>query len=263
MGQHPAHPRAAPFLTYCVFLGLIGYLVQPHAPSLWPLVYVLQNAAVLWLLWRYRLLMPELTLRFHWLALLVGAAVAAMWVAVGLWMVHAFPEQFAADEAQALARQSLPLRHLSLALELLGISIVVPLLEEPFVRSFVLRALNRFRPTAVAVVQIAQELPLVGNWLRRTTLGREAEGREHILTDQFDATPLGALTVFGVTVSTLIFTLYHGPRDWPAAIVCGVAYCLLLAATRKRGLGPLIWAHGITNALLFGYSAWTSDWQFL
>ena len=263
MGQHPAHPRAAPFLTYCVFLGLIGYLVRPHAPALWPLAYVLQNAAVLWLLWRYRRLMPELTLRFHWMALPVGAAVAAMWVAVGLWMVQTFPGQFAADDAQSLARANLPLRHLSLALELVGISVVVPMLEEPFVRSFVLRALHRFRPMAAAAVQIAQELPLVGNWLRRTSLGRQTEGQDHILADQFDATPLGKLSVFGVAASTLIFMLYHVPRDWPAAIVCGIAYCLLLAATRKKGLGPLVWAHGITNALLFAYCAWEGDWQFL
>ncbi len=67
MRQHPANPRMMPFLVYCIFLGLVMYFVKPHAPALWPLAYALQNLAVLWLLWRYRSLIPELNLRFHWL----------------------------------------------------------------------------------------------------------------------------------------------------------------------------------------------------
>ena len=46
-------------------------------------------------------------------------------------------------------------------------------------------------------------------------------------------------------------------------VVCGVAYCLLLMVTRKKGLGPVIWAHGITNALLWVYTIQTDVWRFL
>ena len=264
MRLHPGHPRTVPFLVYCLFLGLAMYLVQPEAPALWPLICLAQSAAVLWLLWRYRRLMPELTLSFHWLAAVVGVAVAAMWVAVGLWMVRTFPNQYAADNVDDPFKAMGPtLWYISRGLQVVAISVVVPLLEEPFVRSFVLRAVHRFRPTLLALTQVARDLPVIGDRIGRTTLGQEADRQGHILAEQFEINPVGRLSVFGVVVSTLVFTLYHGQRDWPAAVVCGVAYCLLLAATRKRGLGPLIWAHGITNAVLFGYCAATGDWQFL
>ena len=264
VAEHPGHPRALPFLVYLVFLCVQTYLVLPYAPALWPLVCGLQSAAVLGLLWRYRRLMPELTLRCHWLAVPVAVAVAAMWVAVGLWMVRAFPQPpDAAASEHYFALMSPALRYASLALELLGIAIVVPLLEEPFVRSFVLRALHRFRPTLLAGAQIVRDLPVLGPLLMRTSLGREADQAGRVLVVQFEATPVGQLSIFGVVVSTLVFVSYHVPRDWPAAVVCGVAYCLLLAATRRHGLGPIIWAHGITNAALFAYSAQSGDWQFL
>ena len=178
-------------------------------------------------------------------------------------MVRTFPQQYAAEGTHHFTAMSPPWRYVSLTLELIGIAVVVPLLEEPFVRSFVLRALHRARPTALAAVQIAQDLPFVGSWLKRTSLGREADRAGRVLAEQFDATGLGKLSIFGVTVSTAVFVLYHVQRDWPAAIVCALAYCFLLAATRHKGLGPVIWAHGITNAVLFAYCLWTDDWQFL
>ena len=96
-----------------------------------------------------------------------------------------------------------------------------------------------------------------------SSIAHRAGRHAHPLGDMFHRTPLGALSLFGVIVSTGVFMSYHVARDWPAAALCGVAYCLLLAATRQRGLGPVIWAHGITNALLWGYSVKTGDWQFL
>jgi hypothetical protein len=42
-----------------------------------------------------------------------------------------------------------------------------------------------------------------------------------------------------------------------------VIYCLVLAATRARGLGPVVWTHGITNAALWAYTLYTDDWRFL
>lgn len=261
MAEHPWHPRIAPFLVYVLFLALIGW-IRPHAPNSYPLLYVVQCAGVLWMLWRYRALMPELTLRFHWLALVVGAGVAGAWIGVGLWMVGRFP-RFAAEEPHYFELMHPAVRQTSLALRLLGMSIVVPLLEEPFVRSLVLRSMHRCKPTVIAGVQLLSDLPLIGEVVGRTVWSRRADRHRRVLGNEFERTPLGDLSLFGVMMSTIIFMLYHGLRDWPAALLCGVAYCLLLRATRHRGLGPVIWAHGITNALLFLYSATTSDWQFL
>jgi membrane protease YdiL (CAAX protease family) len=262
MAEHPWHPRAAPFLVYILFLAAIDF-VLPHAPAVYPLLYAAQCGLVLWLIWRYRKLMPELTLSFDWLALVTGVAVFVAWVVIGKAMVAMFPEHFAATEPHAIEQMDPVLRHTSMGLQLIGMSVIVPLLEEPFVRSMVLRSMHRLRPTAIAAVQLLADLPLIGDWFMHTDLAQRADKHPRVMGDMFDRTPLGKLSVFGVFMSTLIFTSYHLPRDWPAAVVCGIAYCLLLAATSRKGLGPVIWAHGITNALLWAYTLRTGDWQFL
>jgi len=33
--------------------------------------------------------------------------------------------------------------------------------------------------------------------------------------------------------------------------------------SHRLGLGPVIWSHAITNALLWGYTIWSGDWQFI
>jgi hypothetical protein len=74
-----------------------------------------------------------------------------------------------------------------------------------------------------------------------------------------------------VAASTAVFMLVHGLRDWPAVIVCGITYCLLVGYTnnsrRRLGLGPVIWAHGITNGALWAYTVYMhlnqgGDWRF-
>lgn len=262
MSEHPWHPRIAPFFVYAIFLLLID-LVRPHGPLLYPVLYVVQCSVVLWLLWRFRRLMPELTLTFHWLALPVGAGVAALWLVLGQWMVQTYPHRFAATDPHYFEAMESGARCASLALRLLGMTIVVPLLEEPFVRSLVLRSFHRCKPAAISTLQFIGDLPVIGDWFTHTSLAKRADRHARPLGDMFDNTPVGKLSVFGVLVSTLVFTSYHTMRDWPAAAVCGVAYCLLLAATRKRGLGPVVWAHGTTNALLWIYCVKTGDWQFL
>ncbi len=262
MAEHPWHPRVAPFLVYGLFLALIDFAL-PLAPASYPLLYAIQCSLVVWLLWRYRKLMPELTLSFHWLALPVGGGVFFAWVEIGKAMVGWAPARFATTEPHAIEQMDPMLRQVSMTFRLIGMSVVVPLLEEPFVRSMVLRSMHRFRPTMVAAVQFVADLPLVGEWFMHTDLAKRADKYPRVMGEMFNRTPLGRLSVFGVLISTAIFTSYHLPRDWPAAIVCGIAYCLLLAVTRRKGLGPVIWAHGITNALLWAYTLRTGDWQFL
>jgi hypothetical protein len=262
MAEHPWHPRVAPFLVYGLFLALIDFAL-PHAPATYPLLYATQCGLVIWLLWRYRKFMPELTLSFHWLAVPVGVAVFFAWVEIGKAMVAMNPARFATTDPHAIEQMDPVLSYVSMSLRLIGMSVVVPLLEEPFVRSMVLRSMHRFRPTMVAAVQFVADLPLVGEWFMHTDLAKRADKYPRVMGAMFDRVPLGKLSVFGVFMSTVIFTSYHLPRDWPAAIVCGIAYCLLVGATWRKGLGPVIWAHGITNALLWAYTLRTGDWQFL
>jgi len=262
MAQHPWHPRIVPFLVYGAFLALID-LVRPHLLPAYPLLYVVQCSVVLWLILRYRHLMPELTLSFHWLSLPVAAAVAWAWVQMGCWMIDHFPDRYAADGLHYFEKMDPAVRGVSTALRLIGMSVIVPMLEEPFVRSLVLRSMHRFRTTLIAAVQFILDLPVIGDMLMHTQIAARADRHARVLGNQFDATPLGKLSFFGVFISTLIFVSYHAQRDWPAAVLCGVAYCLLLAATRRKGLGPVIWAHGLTNAFLWTHALYTGDWQFL
>jgi len=263
MAQNPWHPRFLPFLVYVGLLPIIATLYD-WVPATYPIIYTVQCAVVVWLLWRYRQLLPELTLTFHWLSIPVGVFVAVAWIWLGNQMVGLYPEKFAPPaDANMFERLGETVGWIAFSLRLVGMSIVVPLFEELFIRSLLLRSLHHFRPTAIGLVQIVQDLPLVGEWLIHTSIGSQADRHPPVFGPQFERTPLGALSIFGVVASTFVFTIHHVQRDWLGCIVCALAYCFLLTATRRKGLGPTCWAHGITNALLWAYTLQTGDWKFL
>lgn len=265
MADHPWHPRLLPYLIYVALLPLIA-LVTDHQPVLYPILYAIQCLIVAMLLWRYRRLLPELTITFHWLAIPAGVLVCVIWIALGKWMIATFPSQFAPtadDPAHLFTRMSPAVRWVSLSLRVLGMSLLVPLFEELFVRSLLLRSFHSFRKVMVGLLQWGQDLPVVGDWLLHTSIARRADAHEQPFARMFEQTPLGALSVTGIVLSTLIFTIGHGMRDWPGAVICSLLYIALLRITRNKGLGPVVWAHGITNACLWGYSVYYNDWLFL
>ncbi len=297
MAQHPWHPRLVPFAVYGAFLLLVG-LAREHVPMLYPVLYVMQCGTVCALLWRYRKLLPELNLKFHWLAVPVGAVVFFGWVWLGMtynalffdattlgddavesqpgvpsmvgllqWMLQPdkpLPSAWAGDPGKTFF-ETLPMQvaWVTMVLRLIGMTIVVSLFEELFIRSLILRSFLKPRPTAIGLLQVFYDLPLIGDLLERTGLGQRAHKHGPVFGPEFLRNPLGQLTVFGVMVSSLIFMLSHLPRDWAGCLFCGVMYCLLLRATRDKGLGPVVWAHAITNGLIWVYTLRTGDWQFL
>lgn len=265
MEQNPWHPRFVPYLAYVTLLMPVAEL-RTYWPASYLLAYTMQCSVVAWLLWRYRKQLPELTLHFHWSSVLVGAFVAVAWIWIGREMMDLFPTRFTDQptDGDMFKEMGVGVGWVALVLRLVGMSVLVPLFEELFVRSLLLRCFSSFKITMVGVVQIMMDIPVIGEWLMHTSMGYWADGNPPVqFGKQFHRTPLGALTFFGVVASTLLFTFGHGSRDWPAAVVCGVAYCLFLAATRNKGLGPVCWAHGITNLLLWVYTLGTNDWRFL
>lgn len=270
MASNPWHPRLVPFLVYVLWIPVIQG-ASGWAPPAYPFLYVMQLAMVVWLLWRYRGLLPELTLRFHWLAVPVGVALCAAWIALGYMMIHLAPMRFGAgDEPHLFARMdevSGPLLHVSLMLRLMGMALLVPMFEELFIRSACLRGLHSRRKTWIGLMQVLSELPIVGDWFAETRYGRRIERYPPMFTHQLRRWPVGRLSVFGVFASTLIFMLHHVPRDWAGCVVCGVAWCALVWWTNRgalrMGLGPVIWSHGITNALLWAWCVTMGDWQFI
>ncbi len=258
MTLHPWHPRVTPWVVYLVLLALIMWLHEQF-PVSYPFLYTFQCGVVVWLLWRYRRLMPELTLSFHWLAVPAGLGVACLWIGMGDWMTATFAPRF--DDAGVTPfvtdDQMGPIvGWTAMGLRLVGMSVVVPMFEEMFNRSLLLRSLHRMRRTGQGLLQVMVDFPMIGDWLRQTKAGDRADQAPPVFGPEFETTPFGRLSVFGVLASTLLFVSVHGMRDWPACFVCGVVYCLVVAATRRKGLGPVIWTHGITNAALWGYTIW-------
>jgi membrane protease YdiL (CAAX protease family) len=290
MARNPWHPRLVPMFAYLIGLLLVGYARDWKLAS-YPVLYTAQCGVVLWLLWRYRKLLPELTLRFHWLAVAAAVALTAAWIGLGWWMAGEFgvrfdalrqgvllgridyealgvhPGRMASTQTHYFEQMGPGVREVSLGLRLLGMSLVVPLFEELFARSLMLRGLHSARKTAIGLVQMVADLPLVGDWLIHTNWGQRALRRPHMFTEQLIETPVGALSVFGVAASTFFFMVNHVPRDWPGAVACGVVWCGVVWWTnrggRKKGLGPVVWSHGLVNALLWGYTIYSGDWQFM
>ena len=272
-------PRMLPYMAYLVLLIGVGYARDLHL-ALYPVTYAIQCAIVGWMLWRFRRFTPELTIRFHWLAVPVGVLVCVLWIALRWWTEGEWSVRWAAlqdgellgaipaegDEPHYFVamHQTMPgVYWTSLVLRLAGMSLLVPLFEELFVRSLLLRSFHRAKECWLGVLQVFEELPFIGDAMLTRGWSEKLLHLPPKFRKQFEETPLGHLTLVGVAVSTLIFMLAHVPADWPGTIMCGIAYCLLLAATARKGLGPVVWAHGITNALLMGYAVTTGDLQFL
>ncbi|MEQ9460781.1 MAG: CPBP family glutamic-type intramembrane protease [Phycisphaeraceae bacterium] len=314
VAENPWHPRVLPFFAYIVGLMLIGLGSTVQAiPGLeavglaWQsspvqvVLYSVQCLLVLWLLWRYRRLTPELNIRFHWLAIPTGVFLLVAWVVLGWLMAGEFGPRWnallegepiaaidyvntAAEPGVFATTDSHPIRDMTtdeglertfgyvlLFLRLLGMSLVVPLFEELFIRSAMVRGLQKRRPTLRGVGQVLCDMPVIGDMLMNTRFGEEVSKEQPILTRQLIDTPVGAMTLWAVFASTLVFSMSHAMRDWPGCIACGIVWCWLVWYTnraslpehKRQGIGPIAWSHGITNALLWGYTVYTDDWQFL
>lgn len=328
--SNPWHPRIVPFFCWIVFMTAAQFLLSPEALApVKPFLYIAQCVATCWLLWHYRKLTPELNIRFHWLAIPTGVGLLVAWVVLGYAMagelgwrwtqavagewskaLGLFPYQELGIEpgrfgpeldaaGQTIAHpiqdqiaETPALGILSMGLRLIGMALIVPLFEEMFIRSAMLRGLQKPGPTFTGLLQFASDLPVIGDWLSNTAAGKKANEQPPAFTRQLVETPVGAVTIFAIVASTLVFMASHQPRDWPGCIACGVVWCGLVWWTNKPrkskgetwdtirirpeltdykgagntgrlGLGPVVWSHGITNALLWGYTLAWGDWRFL
>ncbi|MEM1108766.1 MAG: hypothetical protein AAGH99_08755 [Planctomycetota bacterium] len=329
--SNPWHPRIAPFFCWILFMTAAQFLLSAEAlQPVKPFLYLAQCVVTCWLLWHYRKLTPELNLKFHWLAVPTGVGLLVAWVVLGYAMCGElgwrWEQAMAGQWAAALGEfpyaelgrepnrfgpeldadgQTIPhplneqinthpaLGYFALGLRLLGMALIVPLFEEMFIRSAMLRGLQRPGPTMTGLLQFASDLPGVGDWISNTAAGKKANDQPPAFTKQLTETPVGSVTLFAVIASTIVFTASHAPRDWPGCIACGIVWCWLVWYTNRPrpqknetwrsvnglaedapaqelisgggrlGLGPVAWSHGITNALLWAYTVLGNDWRFL
>lgn len=281
MASSPWYPRVVPFGVYIVALPLIG-LAADYVLWAYPVGYAIQCGLVAWLLWRYRRLTPELNVKFHWLAVPTGVGLLFAWVYLGYLAIGLTGGALGPDTVVTTGepvptmledmRVALPtVFWISMGLRLVGMSVVVPLFEELFTRSLLVRAFHTWRQSKVGFLQFLVDVPGIGEKVEQTEAGQAAMEAPPMFTKQLLETPVGAMTLFAVAVSTGVFMLNHMPRDWMGCIACGVVWCWLLWYTnrsrrwrdRPLGLGPIVWSHGITNAALWAWTLYTGDWQFL
>lgn len=308
MAASPWHPRLLPFFVYIIFGLFIAGLAIEASPFTRPIVYAFVVGTVVFLLWRYRRLTPELTIRFHWLAVPTGIGLLFAWVYLGYWtnqaaaalqgtpvlgpaadfFIGADNALHAADtarrETHAIQRGYTaygPVWYwVTMVLRLLGMALVVPMFEELFVRSAVLRATFSRSKTWRGILQFASDLPVIGDAVANSRAGRAAEQAPPAFTEQLTQTQVGRISMFSIMASTVVFMLSHVPRDWAGCIACGVVWCGLVWWTNRprkskgetweslppggrTGLGPIAWSHGITNAALWYWTLRVGDWQFL
>lgn len=103
-----------------------------------------------------------------------------------------------------------------------GSFLIVPVFEELFMRSFIIR------------------------WL--------------INSDDFKSVPMGKFTPFSFTGSIILFVLGHRFWEWPGAIATGVLFTLILY--RRRKIFDCIIAHATTNLCLGIYVLYTGKFGY-
>jgi hypothetical protein len=277
MTSNPWNARLLPYLVYLLLLA-VGQFAGDAAPALIPVVSVLQLAIVGAMLWRYRRHTPEMNLRLHWSAIVTGVALLPAWIYAG-WLsnelggmfdptIETHPIESMIAEEPALGWTAMSLRFCTMVL-------LVPLFEELFIRSGCLRGFSSPKRTWTGLIQLASDLPGIGEKIALSERGRQANAQPPQFTAQLESVPLGRATWFGVVISTVIFAAAHHPRDWLGCVICGVVWGFMVwwlnPADRKPivdksknlGLGPVIWSHAIINALLWGYTLWAGNWEFL
>jgi CAAX prenyl protease-like protein len=148
----------------------------------------------------------------------IGLGVTALWVGLYLAFPEMRPHGAEAFEPDAAGPGN---RLLMLGLRFAGFAFVTPFIEELLVRSFLMRAADTFDTG-----QDFRELP-IGQFAWRSFL-----------------------------VTLAWFTFTHAQWEWVVALLAGIVYNLWLY--KRRHIGALILAHGVTNATLFALVVWGS-----
>jgi CAAX prenyl protease-like protein len=232
-------PRILPFGLYMAFLGLESLL---YSASAWvPFLAELGTLLPLWL-YPVKTLVVLGALVYGWcqydelhnrlcasvgegvLTLGAGVLVYLAWVRMD-WSWATLGQATGYDPWQAGASAGVLLA----VVRLFGAAVVVPIMEELFWRSFLLRFVITLFPEEKTSV-----------------------------TTEFTSIPLGMFTPVSFLVTVVLFGSEHAL--WLAGMMAGAIYTLLLYKTRR--LWPCVLAHGVTNLLLGVHVLVTREWQW-
>ena len=232
-------PRALPFGLYMAFLVFETLL---HSSSAWLPCLVASEALLP--LWLYPIKTVTVlgALLYYWrqydelhdklcaslgegvLAIGAGVVVYLAWVRMH-WAWATIGQAAGYNPLQAGASMGAGLA----AVRLFGAAVVVPIMEELFWRSFVMRFVITLFP-----------------------------GNEPWVTTAFTSVRLGTFTRISFIVTVVLFGSEH--TLWLAGMMAGAVYNLLLYKTRR--LWPYVLAHGVTNLSLGVHVLLTQEWQW-
>lgn len=165
-------PYIVPFLAFmiCTYAGMV-------APGGVYAMYPIKTVVVAALLWYYRASYQEIRASFSWLAIVTGIVVFLIWIFPEAWYPHITIGEktyklfkIGSSEFNPYAAGTGWVLYASIVFRLIGAAVVVPVMEELFWRSFILR------------------------WLIR---------------EDFISVPLGAFTWFSFLVSVVAFGFEH------------------------------------------------------
>jgi len=197
--DRPWLPYVAPMATFLVLTAGEDYLPrlgQAMHPTYYPIYYAIKIAIVASVLWAcrstFRDLAPQPGAITMALAVGLGLAVTALWVGLdGRYPVFGGVGTRAGFDPGTMGR---PGRVAFLAARMTGLVLVVPLFEELFWRSFVVR------------------------WI--------------IDPDRFREVPIGRVTPLAAAATAGLFALEH-PAEWLPALPTGLIWAWLLYRTRS------------------------------
>jgi CAAX prenyl protease-like protein len=156
----PIYVRVAPFIIFLIltFAPMMGI---GESWNYW--FYLIKTAVGAWLIWEMRPFVAEMRWAFSVEAVVVGVAVFVMWVGTYQWFPH-FKASGPEWNPHAQFGNNSTLAWTFLATRVLGMSLVVPVLEEVFWRSFLYRwfvrtdfqsmPLSQFHPTSFIVTSM-------------------------------------------------------------------------------------------------------------
>jgi CAAX prenyl protease-like protein len=227
LGRSPVRARVVPFAVFLVLTagqGLFG-----EASRYW--LYLVKTIIGLGLIWVMRPLVSEMRWKLSWEAVVIGAAVFAVWVSLSgewvtqpnLWAKLGLIKPAATEpklwNPHVQFGNGTALAWLFVVTRIAGSTFVVPPLEEVFYRSFLYRYFTK---------------------------------------RDFQSLPLAHFAWVPFLLTSAIFGFVH--REWLAGILCGFAYQGLVIW--KKRLGDAMTAHAITNFLLGLWVVWKGAWQF-
>jgi len=184
----PEYARVAPFVIFVVLTALQG----EGGSRFW--VYIAKTIVGAWLVWKMRPFVEEMRWALSWEAIVVGVGVFAIWVGLdGHYPRFSDPGEGANPFKHFGAGSGLAWFYI--VVHILGMTIVVPPLEEVFYRSFLYR---------------------------------------YFVKMDFRAMPLGKFHALSFFVTSIIFGCIH-PDRWLPGILCGLAYQGLVIWKNRLG----------------------------